>query len=182
MDSESCMSRCLYCAVVLVLGSCLFFGSCKAREPPVAEGKPDSGYLKAPIPVAPICRDNDADCPPGSFCNRTDCSDVFNGPSKVLHPCENDAACIGPRGDKLLCLQGRCRMCLNAEECAPGGERAGWYCNTGYCSTKKETRRDPLPPPYGPKYIPFPSTDNLPAPVAPPPDATAPTLPTPPLP
>jgi hypothetical protein len=172
-----------HAATVLVLFAVLpLSATCKAREPPPpVDEEPTPSIVQLPDP----CQDNDADCPPGTACNRVACSalGLEHGPmDKLLEPCNSDEACVVGHGDRLVCIRGLCRGCMNAEECAPGGERAGWFCldpPAGRCSTTRERKR--IPSPYDRPDIPFPPTDGPPPP-PPPPGATASTLPAPPFP
>jgi hypothetical protein len=170
----------LQAAVLVVLLAVLpLSANCKAREPPPPlEEEPTPSIVWIPE----SCRDDDADCPPGTACNRTACSALGTSapPGKLMEPCNSDQACDEGDGERLVCIRGLCRGCLTAEECAPGGERAGWFCVYGHrCSTTRERKWTPSP--YERPYVPFPPTDGPPPP-PPPPGATAPTLPAPPFP
>jgi len=150
------------------------FAGCKTREgPPLANENPN--IHKAPVPITPVppqCNDNDSDCPPGYYCDRDACVNYFEGSPKFMDECVSEKDCMQDGGNKWICHKGRCRGCLNAEECARGGEAAGWFCRSGKCTTSPPPPKVGNPP--GVKDIPFPPTPPSDAPPIPPvPSASA---------
>lgn len=155
----------------LLTAAILLAESCQAREPP----PPAEGPVLPPrVPPIETCRDDDADCPSGSYCNRTDCWNVFDDRTKLFRPCEDDDACVESDGSKWICHRGRCRKCLRAEECARG-EQAGLSCQAdGRCSAlpQKSTGQSPShPAPH--IQLPPPSSSGAPPLPSLPPSATA---------
>ena len=155
----------IYRMMSILVFAALFAG-CKTREtaPPAKE---NTNIHKAPVPIDPLlprCNDNDSDCEPGYYCNRTACTNYFEGSPKYMDECLSEKDCIQDDGNKYICLRGRCRSCLNAEECAPGGEAAGWFCWGGQCNTSPPPPPERLGNPPGVKDIPFPPTPPSDAP------------------
>ena len=176
--SPRAYTRFVILAAVLLLSN---FAGCKPRESISEEERERqeeinraSIYPRKAFPpeehVLP-CRENDADCPAGYICDRKVCASVHGRPEDRLdnrfgHLCDGGQACIERNGTRLLCLQGRCRSCLTAEDCALGGERAGWYCITGrHCSTSPHgPPPSPPPDPSAPQDFPIHPIPAEPAP------------------
>ena len=90
------------------------------------------------------------------YCNRFVCTQVSKE-EKLATPCTSNSDCVINEYYNRLCLAGRCRGCRNADECAPGGEMAGWYCTSGgSCTQHPEKEREGINYPGRPKDIPFP--------------------------
>jgi hypothetical protein len=151
-------------ALALIGAVSLLPVGCKTREPtPSTEGTAETdpwvtdrdrmlAEQKGPPPLVGQCNDVDADCDPGEYCNRNFCwtLDDRTREGKFLIPCKSEEDCFLPDGDKLLCLKGRCRGCMSAEECAPGGEKAGWYCRRPAYYCAKLPKPDSSNPPREP--------------------------------
>jgi hypothetical protein len=164
-------------AMITVLFFVALFTGCKTRETaPLASDDPH--LAKGPVPIEPACSDNDSDCPAGYYCDRDGCSNYFgrDNRSKLFLECVSEKECVEDDGKRWICHRGRCRSCLKAEECAPGGEAAGWFCWGGHCSTSPPERG--RPPVKDIPFPPIPSAGSPPLPLPPAPTAT--TWPTPP--